>query len=522
MSVAAPAERFRWLLDATAMAIVGVDDTGHIIMTNRQADRLFGYPPDALVGHPIEVLVPEAVERAHIAYRNQYLLDPRTRPMGHGLKLSARRQDGTEFPAEISLAALETDDGILVAATVHDITERVAAERDRERMQAELDRSRRLESIGQLAAGIAHDFNNTLGIMFGQVEVLLDDMDELPSLDTPDARAELRAGLSRIQEAGKRAAQLTQGLLAFGQRQVLHAEPVELDQIATEAARMLSHSLGGRVTLTTELNTTGRRVLADRGKLEQVLFNLVINARDAMPQGGRITVSTESVPLTDEDAHTVGLPPGPYLSLRVRDTGTGIPVEIAERVFEPFFTTKSEGQGTGLGLATVHGTVQQAGGTVLLDSRVGEGTVFTILLPALKPRPAPPPPTPNAPEDLSARRAAYRILVLDDEVELRDLAAQLLRRSGYQALIATSGEDAVEQARTTDVDVLLTDVSMPGMSGPQTADAVRAVRPSVQVVYMSGYARALATGEDVVFIEKPITKASLLKLIDGVVGIRPA
>ncbi|SHN48079.1 ATP-binding protein [Cryptosporangium aurantiacum] len=517
------AERFRWLLDATTMAIVGVDGTGSIVMTNRQADHLFGYAPDALIGRPIELLVPESVQHAHVAYRDRYLHDPRTRPMGHGLRLSARRSDGSEFPAEISLAALETGGGILIAATVHDITARVAAERERERMQAELDRARRLESIGQLAAGIAHDFNNTLGIMLGQVEVLEDDVEALPSLDDPDARVALSAGLARIREAGQRAAQLTQGLLAFGQRQVVHAEPVELDEVVAEATRMLSHSLGGRVTLRTDFAAPGARVLADRGTLEQVLFNLTINARDALPDGGTITVTTRVVRLIDEEARSAGVSPGVYLCLEVRDTGTGIPPEVVERAFEPFFTTKPEGQGTGLGLATVHGTVQQAGGTVRLASEMGVGTTVRVLLPALKARPAAPAHPVARPVDRAGRRTGYRVLVVDDEPDLRELAGLLLRRGGYQVVIATSGEDAVEQARGTDVDVLLTDVSMPGMSGPETAEAVRAVRPAIQVVYMSGYARALATAdgvaEGVVFIEKPVTRAALLERIDGVLGL---
>ena len=518
-----PSERFRWLLDATTMAIVGVGSTGRIIMTNRQADRLFGYAADELTGRPIEILVPDAVRGSHVAYRDRYLHDPRTRPMGHGLKLSARRRDGSEFPAEISLAALDTGDGVLIAATVHDITDRIAAEQERDRMQAELDRSRRLESIGRLAAGIAHDFNNTLGIMLGQVDLLTEDVAEAPFPGAEDTRAALTAGLTRIREAGQRAAQLTQGLLAFGQRQAVQAEPVALDQVATDAARMLTHTLGGHIQLETRLTVPDAKVLADRGKLEQVVINLAINARDAMPEGGTLTITTRTVDLEPPAGEAGGRPPGRYLCLEVTDTGTGIPPEIAERVFEPFFTTKAEGQGTGLGLATVHGTIQQAGGTVALHSRPGEGTTVTILLPELKAKEAAVQPAGPATRALAERRGDYRVLVVDDEPDLRELACLQLRRGGYQVLAATAGEHALDLIERTDVDVLLTDVSMPGMSGPQLADAARAVRPALPVVFMSGYARALVTADKntdgTVFIEKPFTRAALLARLDGALGL---
>ncbi len=387
--------RFRGLMEAAPDAMVCVDADGRIALVNAQTERLFGYGRDELVGQPVEVLVPDQVRDLHPGHRAGYVADPRPRPMGAELQLAGRRRDGSTFPAEVSLSAMETDEGILVTAVVRDVTERleIAAERERLRTQAERDKlerqlhqSQRLESLGQLAGGVAHDFNNLLGVISNYATFVGEEV----ARELPDRRWQaVRDDIGQVQQAADRAAGLTHQLLAFARQEVIQPRVLNVNDVVESVEQLLLRTLGEHIELVTDLAEGLPMVLADPGQIEQVLVNLAVNARDAMPRGGKLVIQTASTDI-DEAAATghAGLSPGRYVALKVSDTGTGIPKDVIERVFEPFFSTKPKGEGTGLGLATVYGIITQAGGHVRLYSEPGIGTILTALLPVTKKAPA--------------------------------------------------------------------------------------------------------------------------------------
>ena len=376
---------FVGLLEAAPDAVVCVDRNGRIELVNAQAERLFGYSRDELASQLVEILVPDAIKAAHPARRAGYVADPQPRPMGAGIELAGRRRDGSTFPAEISLSAIGTGDGILVMAAIRDISERLELQAERERLRAEHERlksqaerdrlerqlhqSQRLESLGQLAGGVAHDFNNLLAVISNYAAFV---GDEIASREPQDSWQAVRDDVRQIERAAERAAALTHQLLAFARREVIQPRPLNLNDVVTSVEQLLVRTLGEHVELDTDLGDGLCLVLADPGQIEQVLVNLSVNARDAMPTGGRLTNA----------ASRVGLPPGRYACLKVSDTGTGMPKDVADRAFEPFFTTKAKGEGSGLGLATIYGIITQAHGYVQIYSEPGIGTTITILLPA--------------------------------------------------------------------------------------------------------------------------------------------
>jgi PAS domain S-box-containing protein len=384
------------LLEGAPDAMVCVDRYGRIALVNAQTERLFGYQRDELVGQPVEILLPEMARKAHRAHRDQYVANPRPRAMGSGMELSARRRDGSTFRTEVSLSAIETGDGLLVIAAVRDVTERLElrAERERRRGQAErlrgqaerdklegqLQQAQRLESVGQLAGGVAHDFNNLLAVISNYAAFVGDEVAKDGSqVDWRSVREDVR----QIQLAAGRAAELTHQLLAFARRDVVRLRPLDLNEVITRVEQLLIRTLDEHLVLKTDLAPQLCPVLADPGQIEQVLVNLAVNARDAMPSGGTLVVAT-SVTDVDEShpASRIGLPPGRYACMKISDTGVGMPRDVIDHAFEPFFTTKPKGEGTGLGLATVYGIVTQAGGHVQINSEPGTGTTVTILLPA--------------------------------------------------------------------------------------------------------------------------------------------
>jgi PAS domain S-box-containing protein len=518
---------FAGLLEGAPDAMICVDRCGRIALVNAQTERLFGYQRDELADQPVEILVPELAHN---------VADPKSRTM----ELSARHRDGSTFPTETSLSAIETDDGLLVIAAVRDATERLElqaehlelraehlklraelrAERERLKSKAERDK---LESLGQLAGGVAHDFNNLLAVISNYAAFVSDEAakDGL-QVDWQSVREDAR----QIQLAADRAAELTHQLLAFARRDVVQPRPLDLNQVITRVERLLIRSLGEHVVLKTDLAPQLRAVLADPGQIEQVLVNLAVNARDAMPSGGTLVVQTF---VTDVDeshaAGRIGLPPGPYACMKVSDTGVGMSREVIDHAFEPFFTTKPKGEGTGLGLATVYGIVTQAGGYVQIYSELDIGTTITILLPAAGPdvqaEPAP------VPEPGGGR--GETVLIVEDEPAMREVTRRILSRSGYHVIVAASGHEAIEIAarHTGDIDVLLTDVVMPRMLGKEAAERIRALRPGVQVLFMSGYAQGVLDCRGVVevgvnLIQKPFSEAQLLVTLRQIIASAPS
>jgi hypothetical protein len=518
------------LLELVPDAFVGVDGEGAIVLVNSQTEALFGYSREELVGHPVELLVPERFTAAHGEHRARYFEDPRTRPMGAGLELFGRRRDGSEFPAEVSLSSIETEDGRLAVAAIRDVSDRVSAAREREQLEAEAERERlrnrlheaeRLESLGQLAGGIAHDFNNLLAVIVNYAAFIANDLDAAAGLDGDGRWRGTREDVEQIRLAGERAAHLTHQLLAFARREVVQPEVVDVNEVVHEVEQLLRRTLGEHVQLVSSLAGELRPVLIDPGQLEQILVNLAVNARDAMPDGGMLRIDTTHVDVDEEYASSrPELSPGPYVRLRVSDSGTGMTREVLERVFDPFFTTKPPGQGTGLGLATVYGIVQQAGGHVQIYSEPGIGTTITALLPVTDREPA---HDEQKPEGEQRARGTETILLVEDEDALREVTRRILAAAGYQVIVAADGPQALEAAVAHEgpIDLLLTDVIMPRMPGPQLAEHMQRELPAVRVLFMSGFAQPiLDSGEylknGVQLVEKPFSGQTLLAKVNQV------
>ena len=511
-------DRFRGLMEAAPDAMVCVDRDGRIVLVNAQTERLFGYRRDELVGQPVEILVPDQVRGLHPAHRAGYVTDPRPRPMGANMQLAGRRRDGSTFPAEVSLAAMGADDGLLVTAVVRDVTERleIAAERERLRTQTERDKlerhlheSQRLESLGQLAGGVAHDFNNLLGVISNYAAFVGDEV----ASQLPGACGQgIRDDIAEVQRAAERAAGLTHQLLSFARQEMIQPRALNVNDVVLSVEQLLIRTLGEHVELITDLAVGLPAVLADPGQVEQILVNLAVNARDAMPQGGKLVIHTASTGI-DDTASQGAVPPGQYVALKVSDTGIGIPKHVLDRVFEPFFTTKPKGEGTGLGLATVYGIITQAGGHVRIYSEPGFGTTLTALLPVTEQDIAAVTPPPAE----TRRGHGQTVLVVEDEPAMREVTRRILDRNGYHVVAAASGDEALDvlACQLEHIDVLLTDVIMPRMQGKELADRVRILKPVARVLFMSGYTQGLLGAQGVLepgvqLIEKPFSETTIL------------
>jgi two-component system, cell cycle sensor histidine kinase and response regulator CckA len=413
------------------------------------------------------------------------------------------RKDGSRVSVLIGVTSLVADDGgVECVSFVVDISERKVLEQ-------QLRQSQKMEAIGQLAGGIAHDFNNLLSVIIGYSELLI---------DRPDGDVRMRGQCEQIKKAGERAASLTRQLLAFSRQQVLTPQVLSLNGVIKETEKMLRRLIGEDIELKTALEPKLGPVKADAGQIEQIIMNLVVNARDAMPDGGTLTIETSNVVFNDKAGYQPSpLSAGRYALLAVSDTGIGMDQETKSHIFEPFFTTKELGKGTGLGLSTVYGVVKQSGGSVFVHSELGHGTVFTVYLPMVD----------ESTEQIKcselgaeALRGTETLLLVEDDDCVRALARSLLVQAGYTVLEASQGVEAFECARqyAGTIHLLLTDIVMRGMSGRVLADKMMAVRPAIKVLFVSGYAgncrpnRSLSDGEASV-VEKPFSRKSLLSVL---------
>ena len=653
---------FRDLIEAAPDAIIIVNSRGQIVLVNAQTEKLFGYHRGELLHQPLEILIPPRFRHQHHESRGQFFSHARSRPMGSGRELPALRKDGTEFPADIALSPVETEDGMVVFAAVRDITERkkneeiarqhaelqvrmakesaelaaakkeleIVAERERaaetlrrsetrirrlvesniigiatgdldgkvidandavlallgftkedvaagsmrwdaltppeyreadrlaveqllttgvtplwekqfirkdgsrvpvligvatltgmsgqteavsfvvditerKKLEQQLRQAQKVEAIGQLAGGIAHDFNNLLGIIIGYSEMF----EERLGPDDP-----LRPKAEQIKKAGRRAASLTRQLLAFSRQQALEPRVLDLNAVIADTLKMLRRLIDENVELVSVPEPALGQVSADQGQIEQIIMNLTVNARDAMPHGGKLTISTGNAEMDDAFVRrNPGAIPGSYVVLSVSDTGCGMDHDTQAHIFEPFFTTKGEGKGTGLGLATVYGVVKQSGGYISVESEPGKGSTFRIYLPRMQE-----PVSSTAPVDgwKEKARGCETVLLVEDAHALRELARELLEAGGYTVLEAANGADAVSLAEKHPgpIHLLLSDVVMPGMNGPELAGKIIGGRPDTKVLYMSGYTGDALPVQELLnsgaaLLHKPFTGLSL-------------
>ncbi|MGP0019134.1 MAG: PAS domain S-box protein [Candidatus Sulfotelmatobacter sp.] len=634
------------ILEAIPDAVAAVNQQGVIIQVNSQSETLFGYTRDELIGQSVEILVPDRQRPQHHVHREHFHQQPKIRRMGSGLDLCGRRRDGSEFPVEISLSPIATQDGTMVLSVIRDISDRKRIEEELRRANEELDRrksrelrdsqnrlalivdssqdaiigknlegivthwnkgaehiygytaqemigrpitilapreredeipailqkirngerveyfesvrvtkdkrslhvsisvspiydadgkvvgastiarnitaqkkiedqlrqSQKMEAVGRLAGGVAHDFNNLLGIVTACSELLRDRVDA--------GSAEY---IDNIREAAKRGANLTRQLLAFGRRQPVQAQVLDINERLKEVSKLLRPLMGDDVEVVLLPRTATAVVEADPGQLDQIVVNLAVNARDAMPHGGKLILETGVFDFDESFAREhPSINVGRYVMLAVSDNGAGMDEATRSRIFEPFFTTKEMGKGTGLGLATVYGIVQQNRGHIWVYSEPGHGTTFKIYLPSAEHKLGTVPAV-HA-EELPPRRDGVTILLAEDDAVMRQLTRKMLEQHGYKVLEAEDGNSALKVigSNHASIDVILTDVVMKGMNGPELVLRLFDSHPAMKVIYMSGYTGELVSNQGldggIRLLEKPFTRADLLKTVDAALG----
>jgi two-component system cell cycle sensor histidine kinase/response regulator CckA len=506
--------RLAAIVESSADAMIGKTLEGVITSWNAGAERMYGYIAAEVVGQNISLLIPPD--------RSDELPSILRRVAGGELidhyETQRRRKDGAVLDVSVTISPIRDRDRAIVGASTvaRDITDRKHAEADFRDVQDRLHQAQRLESVGQLAGGIAHDFNNLLAGIINYASLAADGLAELTNrlgLGADQAMLTLTEDVGEIADVATRAARLTHQLLTFSRGEVVTSEVLDLSAIVLEIEELLRRTIGESIHITTVLEADLPRTKNDRGRIEQVLMNLAVNARDAMPDGG--TMRIETATFDNEDVGQDGLAPGRYVRLCVADTGEGMTAEVAARAFEPFFSTKATGEGTGLGLATVYGIATRAGGTVVIDSAPDSGTTVQVYLPATSESAG---PTPEAPHEIDAAARGETILLAEDEEMIREPARRILSRAGYTVLSTSSAEEAsgVAGAYRGEIGLLLTDVVMPGRSGRELATDLRRVRPATKVLYMSGYtsdAMALRVERGAHLIEKPFASENLLRTV---------
>jgi PAS domain S-box-containing protein len=488
--------RLAAIVDFSGDAIVGSTVDGVVRSWNLAAERMFGYSAAEIIGRPVGILAPPD-RPLEVDDRLETLRRGETGLQYEALRL---RKDGKQIPVAITLSAIKDPSSKIdgFAAVARDITEQKF-------MEKQLRQAQKMEAIGKLSGGIAHDFNNLLSVIIGYSEII---EESLPESDP------LYKKFAQIKKAGQSAASLTRQLLAFSRQQVLEPKILDMNAIVFSVEKMLRRLIGEHIALHTSLDPKLGRVKADQGQMEQVILNLVVNARDAMPQGGRLTIETANVDL-DEDYSRRHVPqqPGPYVRLTVSDTGIGMDAQTQSHIFEPFFTTKDIGKGTGLGLSTVYGVVRQSKGHIWVYSEPGLGTAFKIYLPLTSETVSLEKPIADLVDPFHGTET---ILLVEDDESVRELARTLLEDGGYAVLEADRPERATEIARqhSGPIHLLLTDVIMPGINGPALARNLALLRPEMRVLYMSGYTgftHPKILDSEAPHLSKPFTRETLLR-----------
>jgi PAS domain S-box-containing protein len=497
-------EKYRNILQSIQDGYFENDLAGNLTFINDIVCTHLGYTREELIGMNYRQYTDEENARKLYQRYNQLYVTGQIKPF----EIEFTRKDGSKLTDELSISLIKDSEGKTIAfrCTARDISERKQAEEDKLSLQEQLRQSQKMEAIGQLAGGVAHDFNNLLTVIKGYSQLSLLDLKE----NDP-----LRGNIQEIEKATQRATDLTRQLLAFSRRQILDLKVVDLNLLLKDTEKMLRRIIGEDIELVTHLSEDLGKVKIDPSQIEQVIFNLVVNARDAMPSGGKLTIETANVELDEAYAHThVGVVPGRYVRLSVSDTGVGMTHEVKEKVFEPFFTTKEKGKGTGLGLSMVYGIVKQSNGNIWVYSEPNRGTTFRIYFP-------------RSEEEADTRRereetdffprGSETILLVEDDELVRDLASRLLKQQGYTVLEASNGQEALSVAKEhvgETIHLLLADIVMPQMGGKELADWLKISRPNVKVLFTSGYADYAIVHHGVLdagtqFLQKPFSLKTL-------------
>lgn len=507
--------RLQGIIESAMDAIISIDENHRIILFNSAAEAVFACPANEALGQTLDRFIPERFHQIHREAIHAFgQTNSTSRVMGNPGVINARRANGEEFLAEATISQIEVA-GTKIYTVIHrDITERKQAEEAQAKLEAQLRQAQKMESIGRLAGGVAHDFNNQLTV----IQMFSDLIHRQLAADDP-----LQEKLDQIRRAGLRAADLTKQLLAFSRKQILAPKVINLTDLVTNLQKMLIRLIGEDIILSTVLQPDLWQVTADPTQIEQVIMNLVVNARDAMPTGGLLTITTENIILDENYARLhLETPLGSCVLLTVTDTGHGMDQATQKQLFEPFFTTKKVGEGTGLGLATAHGIIKQSGGNILVYSEPGQGTTFKIYLPASESGVETKAISPTESVDWHGHET---ILVAEDETAVRELITATLQELGYTVLAAPNGEEALSLAGQYQqpIDLLLTDVVMPKISGRELAETLQAQRPLLKTLFMSGYmddavVRHGLLQAEVAFLPKPfssnILAAKVRKVLD--------
>jgi PAS domain S-box-containing protein len=499
-------ERYRLLIDSIGDAVFLMDLDDRIVFANRRAVDLTGYAEAQLLGRSaLTLLTPEGARE--VGTRLDASKDGAGVAPVHDVRLV--RQDGRKLWVDVTLSSVLKESRVVGRLGVlHDTTEK-------RHLEDQLRQSQKMEAIGRLAGGVAHDFNNLLAVIMGYSDLLRSALGR---------RDRLARDVEEIRRASERATALTQQLLAFSRNQILQPQVVEVNALVGNMAEMLRRLIGEDIELELRLDPGAGRVSGDPGQLEQVLMNLAVNARDAMPRGGRLTLETRAVELEPAQVESSpGCAPGAYVRLAIHDTGYGITPEVQAHLFEPFFTTKEPGRGTGLGLSTVYGIVKQHHGHIEVDSQPERGATFRIHLPRVEAEPA---TEPRPGGSRGQPGGSETVVVVEDESALRDLIGRILGHSGYTVVTAADGIEALDaiKAHGGSIDLVITDLVMPRLGGRELAARLRGSHPKTRLLYLSGYSaesveKPSEPGPDARLLQKPFTPAALLQatreVLDG-------
>ncbi|MBB5575959.1 hybrid sensor histidine kinase/response regulator [Rhizobium paranaense] len=487
----------RSILATVPDSMVVIDERGTITSFSAAAEKLFGYRSDEVLGQNVRMLMPSPDREAHDGYISHYLTTGERRIIGYGRVVRGQKKDGSTFPMELSVGEAISNGKRIFTGFIRDLT-------SRRRIEEELRQAQKMEAIGQLTGGLAHDFNNLLTVISGNLEML--------EMTLSEERQ--RSLLHEAQGAADDGAKLTGQLLAFGRRQSLNPQALDVGSLVSGFSELLRRTLGETIELRTIVTGNHNHALVDGSQLQNALLNLALNARDAMPRGGRLTIEISKAHLDIDYAQMYPhLRPGDFVLISVTDTGVGMSSEVKARAFEPFFTTKGVGSGTGLGLSMVYGFVKQLGGHVQLYSELGQGTSIRIFLPAVEDASA----RSDKPQDASSDipGGTETVLVVEDDPRVRRVAVARLLTAGYTVLEAASGAEALDLlSRNDDIKLLFTDIVMPGgLTGDELAKQARVQRPELKILFTSGYAEPSIAGRELAqagsWLKKPYTAREL-------------